>query len=283
MTWGGLWGDAMRDNVDTAYQRWPPASRCSGSQRQPGRAHHQAEGEPAQPDQWTCSSLPMALVPLAMKQGVAEKLNRTSPRMPQPAQHDPGVLERLLVPQIFSITGSSTTPLVKNPPTAWADLWRPEFKGRIVLPEISHSDRPRYIIPIGALAQGKSPKDEAAGLRDAEEDGGPASDLGQGHRYDDERDAHRGRGHRHPLQVADLYASRAGTRRSSGCTRREGGIAYSSGTCIAKNTEEPEAAEEYLNVTMDPERAAFAAKISQLRRHQQGHAGAPFATSCRSE
>ena len=50
------------------------------------------------------------LVPLAVKQGVAEKLNRASPRMPQRAQHDPGVLERLLVPQIFSITGSSTTP-----------------------------------------------------------------------------------------------------------------------------------------------------------------------------
>ena len=150
---------------------------------------------------------------------------------------------------------------MKNPPTAWADLWRPEFKGRIVLPEISHPIG-SYIIPIGALAQGKSPKDEAAGLRDAEEDGGPASDLGQGHRYDDERDAHRGRGHRHPLQVADLYGRRAGTRRSNGCTRREGGIAFTvRQPALPENTKNLEAAEEYLNVTMDPERAAFAAKI----------------------
>ena len=33
------------------------------------------------------------------------------------------------------------TKLVKNPPKAFADLWRPEFKGQIVLPEITHSLR----------------------------------------------------------------------------------------------------------------------------------------------
>ena len=46
------------------------------------------------------------------------------------------------------------TKLVKTPPTSFADLWRPEFKGQIVLPDISHSIGP-YIIPIGAIAAGK--------------------------------------------------------------------------------------------------------------------------------
>jgi putative spermidine/putrescine transport system substrate-binding protein len=53
--------------------------------------------------------------------------------------------------------------LAKTPPSSFANLWRPEFKGRIVLPEISHSIGP-YIIPIGPMAAGKSPNDEATGF-----------------------------------------------------------------------------------------------------------------------
>ena len=42
---------------------------------------------------------------------------------------------------------------------------------------------------------------------------------------------------------------------------KEGGIPYTSGTCIAKGTKNLDAAEEYLNVTMDPNVQTFAARI----------------------
>jgi spermidine/putrescine-binding protein len=42
---------------------------------------------------------------------------------------------------------------------------------------------------------------------------------------------------------------------------KEGGIAYTSGTCIAKGTKNLDAAEQYIDVTMDPNVQTFAAKI----------------------
>jgi len=42
---------------------------------------------------------------------------------------------------------------------------------------------------------------------------------------------------------------------------KEGGIAYTSGTCIVKGTKNLEAAEQYINATMDPDVQPFAAKI----------------------
>ena len=48
MTWGGQWGDAMRDNVDAAFEKATGIKVVQGSRRQPGGAHHQAQGEPTQ-------------------------------------------------------------------------------------------------------------------------------------------------------------------------------------------------------------------------------------------
>ena len=42
---------------------------------------------------------------------------------------------------------------------------------------------------------------------------------------------------------------------------KEGGIAYTSGTCIAKGTKNLEAAERYIDTTMDPNVQPFAARI----------------------
>ena len=108
-----------------------------------------------------CFQLADGLVPLAIKQGVAEKLDRNSPRMPNLRNMIPTFWNDNWAPQIFSVLGIIyNTKLVKTPPTGWEDLWRPEFKGRIVLPELSYSIG-SYIIPIGA---GKSHDDEETGF-----------------------------------------------------------------------------------------------------------------------
>ena len=175
------------------------------------------------------------------------------------------------VPEIFSVIGIIyNTKLVKNPPTGWADLWRPEFKGRIVLPEISHSIG-SYIIPIGAVAAGKSPSDEEAGFAMLKK----MADLRP--IWAKDTDTMMNSMRTEDAMIGILYKSQTYTVKGWGAPvewvyPKEGGIAYTSGTCIAKGTKNLEAAEQYINVTMDPERAAIRGKDLQLRRHEQGHA-----------
>jgi spermidine/putrescine-binding protein len=63
----------------------------------------------------------------------------------------------------FSALGITYNRQIKNPPTSWADLWRPEFKGRVVIPDVAHTIG-LYPVVIGALAQGKDPKSADVGF-----------------------------------------------------------------------------------------------------------------------
>jgi putative spermidine/putrescine transport system substrate-binding protein len=264
MTWGGLWGDAMRDNVDTAYQK---ATGIKVLQDRSASPVERITKLKVSLDNQTVDLFQLAdgLVPLAIKQGVAEKLNRASPRMPYVRNMIPAFWNDYWVPQIFSITGIIyNTKLVKNPPTAWADLWLPEFKGRIVLPEISHSIG-SYIIPIGAVAQGKSPKDEAAGFEMLKK----MADL-------------------RPIWAKDTDTMMNAMRTEDAVI----GILYKSQTYTVKGWrrhrlyvghlhcekhQEPRGRRGIPQRHHGPGRAAVRCEDLQLRRHQQGHAGAAFA------
>ena len=142
------------------------------------------------------------------------------------------------------------TKLVKNPPTSFADLWRPEFKRRIVLPEISHSIGP-YIIPIGALAAGKPAMDAEAGFdmlkKMVEQQPIWAKDT------DSIMNALRGE----DAVIGLLYTSQTYTVKGWNAPvewvyPKEGAILYSAGTGIAKGTKNLELAEQFLNLTLDP-------------------------------
>jgi len=259
MTWGGQWGDAMRDNVDAAYTKATGIKVVQDRGASPVERITKLKVSLANP---TADLFQLAdgLVPLAVKQGVAEKLNRDSPRMPNVRNMIPSFWNDYWVPQIFSVTGIIyNTKLVKNPPTSWADLWRPEFKGRVVLPEISHSIG-AYIIPIGALAQGKSPKDEEAGFEMLKK----MADLRP--IWAKDTDTMMNAMRTEDALIGILYKSQTYTVKGWNTPvewvyPKEGGIPYTSGTLIAKNTKNLEAAEDYLNVTMDPDVQPFAARI----------------------
>ena len=139
MTWGGLWGDAMRDNIDAEFEK------RTGVKVQQDRSASPVERitklKIGLNDQKVdCFQLADGLVPLAIKQGVCEKLDRASPRMGHVRNMIPQFWNDYWVPQIFSVIGVCyNTKLVKTPPTSYADLWKPEFKGRIVLPR-EHPD-----------------------------------------------------------------------------------------------------------------------------------------------
>ena len=259
MTWGGQWGDAMRDNVDAAYTKATGIKVVQDRGASPVQRITKIKVSLPNPPA-DCFQLADGLVPLAIKQGVCEKIDRNSPRMPNLRNMIPTFWNDYWVPEIFSVIGIVyNTKLVKTPPTGWADLWRPEFKGRIVLPEISHSIG-SYIIPIGAVAAGKPPSDEEAGFAMLKK----MADLRP--IWAKDTDTMMNAMRTEDAMIGILYKSQTYTVKGYGAPvewvyPKEGGIAYTSGTCIAKGTKNLEAAEEYINVTMDPDVQPFAAKI----------------------
>jgi spermidine/putrescine-binding protein len=259
MTWGGQWGDAMRDNVDAAFEKATGIKVVQDRGASPADRITKIKVSEPNPEA-DCFQLADGLVPLAIKQGVAEKLDRNSSRMPNLRNMIPAFWNDYWVPQIFSVIGIVyNTKLVQTPPTGWADLWRPEFKGRIVLPEISHSIG-SYIIPIGAVAAGKPPGDEEAGFAMLKK----MADLRP--IWAKDTDTMMNSMRTGDAMIGILYKSQTYTVKGYGAPvewvyPKEGGIAYTSGTCIAKGTKNLDAAEEYINTTMDPNVQPFAAKI----------------------
>ena len=259
MTWGGLWGDAMRDNVDAAYTKQAGIKVVQDRSSSP--VERITKLKVSLGDQKIdLVQLTDTLVPLAVKQGVVEKLTRDSPRYKNLRNIIPRFWNDHWVPMIFSAIGITyNTKLVKNPPTSFADLWRPEFKGKIILPEVSHSIG-TYIIPIGAIAQGKSPKDEEAGFEMLKR----MTDLKP--IWQKDTDAIMNAFRDEEAVIGLLYKSQTYTVKGWNAPvewvyPKEGGISYISGTSIAKNTKNLEAAEEYLDVTMDPEVQTFATRL----------------------
>jgi len=259
MTWGGLWGDAMRDNVDAAFQKETGIKVVQDRSSSP--VERITKLKVSLNDQKVdLVQIHDGLVPLAIKQGVVEKLNKDSPRMAHVRNMIPQFWNDYWVPMIFSAIGVTyNTKVVKNPPTSFADLWRPEFKGRIVLPEVSHSIG-TYIIPIGAMAAGKDPKDEAAGFEMLKK----MADLKPVWAKDTDSIMNAFRDEEAVIGL--LYKSQTYTVKGwktpvEWVYPKEGGIPYISGTSIAKNTKNLEAAESYLNATMDPDVQPFVTKV----------------------
>ncbi|MGE0753389.1 MAG: PotD/PotF family extracellular solute-binding protein [Variibacter sp.] len=250
MTWGGLWGDAVRKGVDVAFEQATGAKVLQDRSSSP--VERITKLKIGLNDQKIdLVQIHDGLVPLAIKQGVLEKLNPQSPRLSNLADVLPQFRNDYWIGMIFSVLGVTyNTKLVKNPPTSFADLWRPEFKGRIVLPEISHSIG-SYIIPIGAIAQGKSPKDEEAGFEQLKR----MVDLQP--IFAKDTDSIMNAFRNEEALIGLLYKSQTYTVKGWGTPvdwvyPKEGGITYLSGTGIAKGSKNLELAETYLNLTIDP-------------------------------
>ena len=250
MTWGGLWGDSIRVGIDQPFEKLTGVKVVQDRGSSPDQRVTKIKVS-LNDQSFDIVQLHDGLVPLAVKQGVLEPIDPASPRLANLKDVYPQFAKSHWVAMIFSGIGVTyNTKLVKNPPASYADLWRPEFKGRIVLPEISHSIGP-YIIPIGALAQGKSPKDAEAGfemlkrMADLKPIWAKDTDTIMNALRDEE------------ALVGLLYKSQTYTVQGWGAPVKwvyptEGSILYASGTGIAKNTKNKELAEQWLNLTIDP-------------------------------
>jgi spermidine/putrescine-binding protein len=251
MTWGGLWGDCMRDSVDAAFEKSTGVKVLQDRGSSPGERITKIKLS-VNDQKFDIVQLHDGIVPLAVTQGALEPIDRNSPRLTNLKNVPPNFIQSHWIAMIYSPLGIIyNTKLVKNPPKSFADLWRPEFKNRIVLPEITHSIGP-YIIPIGSIAAGKGPDDEAAGFEMLKKMAALQPIWAK------DTDTIMNSLRNEEAVVGLLYKSQTYTVKRWNTPVEwvypsEGAILYASGTGIAKGTKNRELAEQYLNLTLDPQ------------------------------
>lgn len=251
MTWGGLWGDSVRKGVDAAFEKAAGIKVVQDRGSSPVERITKLKVNLGN-QIFDLVQLHDGLFPLAVKQGVLEPINKKSPHLTNLKDVYPDFIHDYWIVQIFSALGIIyNTKLVKRPPIGFADLWSEEFKGRIVLPEVSHSIG-TYIIPIGAMAQGKDPKDAEAGFEMLKRM------VGLRPIWAKDTDTIMNSLRSEEAVIGLLYKSQTYTVSGWGAPvawvyPKEGAISITWGTGIAKNTKNLEWAERYLNLTLDPE------------------------------
>jgi putative spermidine/putrescine transport system substrate-binding protein len=259
LTWGGLWGNGMAQYIDTPFaaktgytitqDRGPtPVERVT-------KLKIDLQNQP-----YDLIQIHDGVVPLAESQGVLETLDLASPNLPMLKQIPERFRRPGWVAMIYSALGIVyNKDQVKTPPRSFADLWNPDYKGRVVLPTITHSIGP-YIIPIGAMAAGKDPKDVQTGfdmLRKM---------VNLQPIWADDTDTIMNSLQSGEAAVGLLYKSQYYTILDKGgkvawTFPTEGAISYLAGTGIAKNTKHRALAEQYINMTISPEYQAWTAKV----------------------
>jgi putative spermidine/putrescine transport system substrate-binding protein len=250
MTWGGQFGDVMAKGADHAFEQSTGVRVLQDRGSTPVERITKVKIN-EQKQIYDVMQLHDGLVPLAMQQGAYEKLDLSSPRLSNVKKLLPGFAGDYWIPFCFSELGLCyNTKEVKNPPTKFADLWRPEFKGRIVLPAMSHSIGP-YIIPIGAIATGHDPNDEAAGFEQLQR----MSDLNPIWARDTDgimSSMRNGEAVITLLYRAQTYTLSVGGAPVAWVAPEEGAIEVSWGAGIAKGCRNRDLAEEYINILMSP-------------------------------
>ncbi|WP_430259881.1 ABC transporter substrate-binding protein [Neorhizobium sp. IRS_2294] len=259
MTWGGLWGDGMAKYVDTQFAEKTGVKILQDRGSSP--VERITKLKISMDNQvFDLVQLHDGIVPLAEAQGVLEDLDPNSPNLPFLSAVPDRFKRKGWVAMIYSALGIVYNPnLVKTPPKSFADLWNEDYRGQIVLPEITHSIGP-YMIPIGAMAAGKDAKDADAGfdmlakMNDLEPIWAKDTDTIMSSLVSGE------------AAVGLLYKSQTYTVLKQGGKAewvfpQEGAISYLSGTGIAKGTKNKVLAEQYVNATIDPSTQGWVAEV----------------------
>jgi spermidine/putrescine-binding protein len=259
MTWGGLWGDGMAKYVDAPFAAKNGVKIVQDRGSSPVERITKLKISLSN-QVYDLVQLHDGVVPLAEAQGVLEDLDPNSPNLSFLAAVPDRFKRKGWVAMIYSALGIAYNPkLVKKPPTSFADLWNEDYRGQIVLPEITHSIGP-YVIPIGALAAGKAANDADAGFdmltKMAALDPIWAKDT----------DTIMSALVNEEAAVGLLYKSQTYTVLQQGgkvewVFPKEGAISYQSGTGIAKNSKNKALAEQYVNMTIDPSIQGWVAQV----------------------
>lgn len=189
--------------------------------------------------------------PQAIKQGVLETLDPRSPDLSNLKDLYPTMVRPHWVTNYYTAIGITYARSLKTPPSSFADIWRPEFKGRIVIPDVSHTIG-LYPVVIGALAQGKQPKDADAGFEMLKK----LADLKPIVAKD--TDSIMNALQSGEALIAPFYKSQTYSIQDKGAQvdwvyPKEGGVELSWGYGVAKNSKNRIWAERWINMAMDPD------------------------------
>ena len=259
LTWGGPWSNALKEGADAAFTK---ATGIPVSQEATLAAYDRIEKLKAHlADQiYDVVQLYDEVWPYAMFADVVEPIDKSSPRFKNLNSVYPRFVHPLWVAQSFTAIGIVyNIERVAKAPVAFADLWRPDLKGQLALPNLSDIIGVD-MVPIGAIASGKGPKDADAGFAMLQKlaQQQPIWTKDSYSRMTALRD---GKATVAVLSASDAYRARALGAHVKWVYPREGAISLSWGTGIAKGTKNKEWAESYLDETLDPRNQAFFSRI----------------------
>ena len=143
------------------------------------------------------------------------------------------------------------TTLVKTPPTSWADLWKPEYKGKLAIPDISGTSGQQFLIAAARLNGGS--------LENIDPGFGAIKKLKPNvqmmYTQPDQLIPLFERG---DIAIAVWYTDRTGAAASKGVPvaaayPKEGAIGIVPTVSIPKGSQKKELAEKYISVLLSPE------------------------------
>lgn len=163
MTWGGLWGDGVAGNVDKRFAEKFGVKVVQDRGSSPAERITKIKVN-VNNQIFDLLQLVDGMFPLAVAQDAVEPLDKSSPNYTNLPDVHPNLVHSHFLGNNYSALGICyNTKELKTPITSWADLWRPELKGRVVIPDVSHSIG-THIVAIGSIAAGKGSKDADAGF-----------------------------------------------------------------------------------------------------------------------
>ncbi len=255
---GGDWGKWNQDNIDSRMTRGTSVTvtHDTGSDNAARIAKARLGTSRSEYD---LICLADSFFPRAEAEGILDKLNYSSPRLSNVKDIDPRFVTPSYTSFLFNGLGLAYNhKMVKTPPTAWKDLWNPEYKGKIVLPAVTHSFG-LHVILLSALAAGKDYKDTEAGLEHLK----ALADLQPIWSVDSQANARS----LFQEEAAIGWLGRAEWVQLQGwggtakfVVPSEGGFLTSWGFAPIKNSKSPEAIEQYIEITLDAKLQADNAK-----------------------
>lgn len=263
-TWGGDYARLLRENIDT------PILKPQGidviqtvADEAPRVAQVRAQKPlPRGTLDIACVGAPNGYLLAAA--GLLETLDETKvPNLKHviPALHSGTFMPNQFVPHIYSVQGLAYNPkTVKDPPTSWADLLDPKWKGKVGALATAGT----WVMQGAALAAGGNSdnfdaakayltKLNANGLRVYAEtdDMAPAFKSGE-------------------IEVSIVWLARTVMWQNAdfpvqGTVPKEGAIIYTSGMTMPKNAPDKEAAYKYMNALLEPSaQRGFAAHMGYV-------------------
>jgi len=169
-TWGGVTQDAIKAYVEPAFERQTGA-RLSFDIGNQGVRYNKLLAQRANPPADVFFSTEEALIAGHRAELLAPAHRSNLPNLAELAPwaltvKDFGSDSTVAgVPYaLLSLVLAYNPEIVKDKPTGWSDLWRPEFQGKLVMPGPVHSLMPELVVIANELAGG-TPDDLSPGLR----------------------------------------------------------------------------------------------------------------------